>query len=106
MVYFDNIVYTLERWGVSDILLPFLLIFAIVFAILEMTKIFGADKKNINVIVSLVMGLSIIFPHLTGSYPPTRDVVDIINRALPGVSLLLVAIVSLLIVLGMIGAQA
>ena len=45
--------------------LPFLLVFTIVFAILEKTKIFGAtkdgeSKKNINAVVALVLGLLMI----------------------------------------------
>jgi hypothetical protein len=41
----------------TDFILPFLLIFVIVFAILEKTKIFGADKKQLNAIVAFVIGL-------------------------------------------------
>jgi hypothetical protein len=49
----------------TDFLYPFLLIFFIVFAILEKTAILGKDKKQINAMVSLVIGLifvSVIFP--------------------------------------------
>ena len=37
--------------------LPFLLIFFIVFAILEKTKVFGEDKKQINALVAFIIGL-------------------------------------------------
>ncbi len=36
---------------------PFLLIFFIVFAILEKTKVLGDDKKQLNALVAFVMGL-------------------------------------------------
>lgn len=96
----ENFFLSLERWGVVDILLPFLLIFTIVFAVLEKTKILGMEKKNLNIIVSLVLGLSVIFAHVTNSIPITYDPVNIINSALPAVSILVVAIIMLLILIG------
>jgi hypothetical protein len=42
---------------ISDFLLPFLLVFFIVFAVLERTKLFGADKKQINALIAFVIGL-------------------------------------------------
>jgi len=36
---------------------PFLLIFFIVFAVLEKTKVFGSDKKQLNALVAFVIGL-------------------------------------------------
>ena len=41
----------------TDFLYPFLLIFFIVFAILEKTTILGKDKKTINALVAMVIGL-------------------------------------------------
>lgn len=49
--------------GIYDVILPFLLIFAIVFAILEKTKVFGTEKigkdvvtrRNINSLVAFVI---------------------------------------------------
>ena len=38
----------LERWGVVDVLLPFLLIFTIIFADMEKSKILGEEKRNLN----------------------------------------------------------
>lgn len=54
-----NVYDLLNQWetaGVFDYLLPFLLIFAVVFGILETTKILG-DHKGIHTIVALVIGL-------------------------------------------------
>ena len=45
--------------------LPFLLVFFIVFAILEKTKLFGEDKKQINAMIAFVIGLlfvSVLYP--------------------------------------------
>jgi len=46
----------LQHWIVTQFMLPFLLIFAIVFAILEKTKLLG-DGKQLNAIVAFVIGL-------------------------------------------------
>ncbi len=47
----------LQNWIFSKFLLPFLLIFFIVFAILEKTKLFGDSKKQLNALISFVIGL-------------------------------------------------
>lgn len=57
----------LEHWILTQFAYPFLLIFFIVFAILEKTKIFGEDKKQVNALISFVIGLifvSVVYPKL------------------------------------------
>src|SRR3990172_5798244 len=54
-----SIAYILNQWqtaGVFDYILPFLLVFAIVFGILASTNILGS-QKGVNVIIALVVGL-------------------------------------------------
>lgn len=54
-----------DRLGVFDVILPFLLVFTIVFAILEKTRLFGVDKiegreytkKGLNSIVGFAISL-------------------------------------------------
>ena len=41
----------------KELILPFLLVFALIFAILEKTKLFGDDKKQVNAIIAFVVGL-------------------------------------------------
>ena len=101
----ENFIQTLVDWGLVDVLLPFLLIFAIIFAIMQKTKIFG-DRKNINVIVALVIGLLTVIPHVTGTYPAGMDVVEIMNASLPSVSLVIVGVIMLLILIGIFGGEA
>lgn len=51
----------------TNFALPFLLIFFIVFGILEKTKLFGEDKKQLNALIAFVIGLifvAAIFPKL------------------------------------------
>ena len=95
----------LDAMGLTDVLLPFLLIFSIVFAVLNKAKLFGKDKKNIDVIVALVIALLVVIPHVTGTYPPGGDVVEIMNNAIPNVSIVIVAIVMLLIMIGVFGVN-
>lgn len=105
MAGFPDMIRTLENYGISDVLLPFILVFTIVFAILQKTQILGEKKKNFNVIISLVMSFGVVIPHVLGTYPPNGDVVNIINQVLPQVSLGLIAILMVLIMLGILGAD-
>ncbi|MAG39249.1 hypothetical protein CMO90_04145 [Candidatus Woesearchaeota archaeon] len=58
----------LNDLGVYDVILPFLLVFTIVFAILEKTKIFGVEKidgqeitrKNMNAMTAFVIGFFVV----------------------------------------------
>lgn len=86
-----------REFGLFDIILPFLLVFTLVFAILEKTKIFGTEedgktpRKNLNAMVGFVVGLLVV---------ATARVVSVINKALPNIVLVLVVSVSFLILLG------
>ncbi|MBS3096558.1 hypothetical protein J4480_03905 [Candidatus Woesearchaeota archaeon] len=61
LVFFDSI-------GLFDVVLPFLLVFTIVFAILEKTKVLGTEdiegkkytKKNLNAISAFVMAFLVV----------------------------------------------
>ncbi len=97
---FENALLYLEELGVADVLLPFLLIFTIVFAVLQKTNILGEDKKNFNVIIALVVGLSVVIPHVLGTYPAGMDVVELINEIIPQLSLVIVIFIMLLILTG------
>lgn len=103
--------------GILDIILPFILVFTIIFAVLQRTKVLGKDDdghpvKNFNVVIALVMGLATVMPHvLWGSGSPKNpylsngmlDIVQVINNALPSVSLIVVAVLMLLIIIGIWG---
>ncbi len=99
----EGFIRTLDTWGLTDVLLPFLLIFVIIYAILQKTKILGEGRKNLNTIVALVVGLLVVIPHVTGRFPANADPVIIINDALPQVSIVLVAVIFLLILIGVFG---
>ncbi len=102
---FEDVILRLEDFGLTDVFLPFMLIFTIVFAILQKTRILGEDKRNINMMAALVLALLVVIPHVTNSYPPDADIVVIMNTALPQVSLLIVAIVLLILIIGIFGPE-
>lgn len=90
----------LERWGLMDVLLPFLLIFTIVFAVLEKSKILGEERRNMNSAIALIFALIIVIPHITGDLPAGYDPVLVLNAALPSVGLVAVGIIALMILIG------
>ena len=94
-----------ESYGVLDFFIPFILVFTIVFAILQQSKILGEKSKNFNVVVALVLGLLFVIPHMTGQYPPGYDPVEIMNEALPSISLVGVSIIMVMILLGLFGGK-
>ena len=90
MSYLSDFVSSLADIGVYEIALPFLLIFTLVFAILQKSKILGKDAKNLNVVVALIIGLVFI---------RNQYLVALINRFLPNVSLFIVVFLMLLLLL-------
>ncbi|GEM_PF-1555367 len=93
---FKDFVDFLVASGTYTYFLPFVLIFAIFFAILEKTQIFGATQRGVNVIVSLVAGLLILVQ---------PGIVDTINNFLPRVSLIMVVILVSLLIISMVAGN-
>ena len=63
----------LQHWIFTRFALPFLLIFFIVFGILEKTKLFGSDKKQLNALIAFVIGLILV-----GATSPTLTISNLI----------------------------
>ena len=101
----QSMIVRLDALGLTDVILPFMLIFVIIFAILQKTKILGESRKNLNVVIAIVVGLLVIIPHATGRFPPNSDPVTIMNNALPQVSIVLVAVIFMLILIGVFGQE-
>ena len=102
MVDFRTLIMDLDAMGFMDIVLPFILVFAIVYAVLTKVKI--SDKDNINVIIALVMGLAFVGASVGGLYPRGMDPVSVINQSLPTIGIVLIGVVMLLIVLQLLDA--
>ncbi|MFH2019980.1 MAG: hypothetical protein ABIJ34_01070 [archaeon] len=100
MTMFAEVLTSLENLGLLDVLLPFILIFTIAFAVLQKSKILGPSSHRFNTMVSFVISLAAIIPHVIGRGP---DVVIIINNALPNISLLMVACMMVLLLIGVFG---
>jgi hypothetical protein len=76
---------------ISEGVLPFVLIFTIVFAILQKSEILGKDKKQIDAMVALVFGLITI---------TFAGAIGIINQLLPFLAVAVVMILVFLILVG------
>jgi len=75
----------------TNIILPFLLIFTVVFAILEKTGILGKEKKYANLIVALVIGFMFI---------GVQTFVGFTLRFIPMIAVLIVVLLAYLIIFG------
>ena len=103
---FRTLFYDLQNFGVFDVLIPFILIFTILYAILQKVQIFGKDEsKKYNVVIALVIGLIAIVPHITGTYPQNFDIVNMMNSALPQIALVLIGVLLLMIFMGFVGGK-
>ena len=100
----DNFVRLLDMYQIN-VVLVFLLIFVIVYAIMQKTRVLGESKKNLNIVVAIVVGLLVVIPHVTGRFPANADPVLIIGDALPSISIVLVAVIFLLIMIGVFGQE-
>jgi len=102
---FADVLMWLDELKILDSLIPFLLIFTLVFAVLQKTQVLGIGKKNFNVIVALSIGLMVVIPHVMERYPEGQDPVQIMNTAIPNVSIVMVAILAALLLVGVMGIQ-
>jgi len=65
---FRNIIEFFGAIGIYDVVLPFLLVFTIIFAIMEKTRVLGTEKiggeemtkKNLNAMVAFVIGFFVV----------------------------------------------
>jgi hypothetical protein len=96
---FRGILQFFEKIGVYDVVLPFLLVFSIVFAILEKTKVLGVEKvegkdytkKNLNSMVAFVVSFLVI---------ASSRLVEIITAVSSQVVVLLMASILFLLLVG------
>jgi peptidoglycan/LPS O-acetylase OafA/YrhL len=92
-----------ERLGLFDVVLPFILVFTMVYAILEKTKVYGLEKvtengkqveyprKNLNSMTAFVIAFFVV---------ASSQIVAIINQTLQHVVLLLVLIICFMLLVG------
>ncbi len=99
MSVLGNALEFLGEFGIFDVILPFLLVFAVVFGILEKTRILGEEtiakitypRKNLDAIVAFVFAMLVV---------AATKIVKVINTALPQISLLIIVALSFLLMIG------
>jgi hypothetical protein len=110
MTVFGDSINFLVKLGVYDIILPFLLVFVLVFALLEKTKVLGIDivkgkdgekgeftKKSLNAMVAFITGFFVV---------ASTQLVAVINKTLSQIFLLLLLVVCFLLVWGSFHQQS
>ena len=96
---FGGVIVFLEKLGVYEIILPFLLVFTIVYAVFERTRVFGTEeiegvkygKKSLNAMVAFVIAFLVI---------ASSQLVAIINESLSKIVLLILMIICFLVLIG------
>src|SRR3989344_21855 len=96
---FTNLAQYFQAYGVMDFLLPFILVFTIIYAVTARLALFK-DQKQFRVVIALVLALLFVVPHIIGTYPLGYDPVQVMNEALPSISLVSVAAIMVLILMG------
>lgn len=99
MSTFRNALVFFDQLGVYDVVLPFLLIFTLVYAMLEKTKIFGQEeiggqkvsRKNLNAMVAFCTAFLVV---------ASSQLVMLINVTIAKTMVLLVAAILFMILVG------
>ena len=96
---FREVINFFDQIGLFDVVLPFLLVFTVVFAILEKTKVLGTEKhegheytrKNLNAIASFVIAFLVI---------AAKELVEVINKTVANAVIVLFFSVLFLMLVG------
>jgi len=96
---FREVLAFFDKLGVYDVILPFLLVFTIMFAILDKTKIFGTEevggqkysRKNLNAMVAFISAFLVV---------ASSNLVATVNETIAHISLLIIISVGFLILIG------
>lgn len=101
----DDAIRVLEQWGLMEVVIPFMLVFTVVYAILYKIGILGKGEENkrYSAIVALALALGVIIPHSTNMYPSGSDPVVLINNSLPSVAAIIIALIMAIILIGAFG---
>ncbi len=101
----DDAIRVLEQWGLMEVVIPFMLVFTVVYAILYKIGILGKGEENkrYSAIVALALALGVIIPHSTNIYPSGSDPVVLINNSLPSVAAIIIALIMAIILIGAFG---
>jgi hypothetical protein len=90
-----------RAFGFFNVILPFILVYAIVFGVLLKTKIFGDEKTDTTRNISNVIALSTAFFVISAT-----DVVEQMMGVIPQATFMLVIVLFLLMIYAMLGLNA
>tara|TARA_B100000073_G_scaffold307442_1_gene277767 strand:+ start:248 stop:829 length:582 start_codon:yes stop_codon:yes gene_type:complete len=92
----ENAVLLLQDFGFFSVILPFILVYALIFGLLTNIKLFGSDdsSKTVNQVIALSVGAFVI---------TSTDAVNNLAAIIPQAGFLLVVSLLLLMVLGIFG---
>ncbi len=96
---FRGVILFMQKIGIYDVVLPFLLVFTIVFAIFEKTRILGIEKidgkeytkKNLNSMAAFTIAFLVI---------ASTKLVAVVNEVMANIVLLLILAISFLLLVG------
>jgi hypothetical protein len=95
MVDFYSLFYELEASGFYEYVLPFFLIFVVIFAMLEKTRILGGTKKpktNLNIVLSVILSLIVLF---------NTDLIFLMNQTLSRISFFIIMAVMVMLLIAL-----
>jgi hypothetical protein len=84
---------------VAEVFLPTLLIFTVMFLLLQKTKLLGGMNTLLNAIVSFAFSAIITFPHIWDRYPMAIDPVLLINNYIFLMSFVIVSLAGILLLI-------
>jgi len=94
---FTSSITFLEGTGFFDIALPFILVFVLIFGILEKINIFGSRNTPINVTIAVIIAFFVL---------RSESVIEIMTMFLPKISLAVLVMVMGLMIIGIFGLKA
>lgn len=97
---FDLILDYLVNSGFVELIIPFVVLFTLLFIASSQTHFFN---KAISGLFSAAVTLMVIIPHVIGRYQRCWDFVDIMNRGLPKLGIFILAVIVLIVLMLIIG---
>lgn len=94
---FASGIQALYAMGFFQIILPFMLVFTIVYGVLERSKFFGENRHDINATIALVLGLMVVI---------SAFVLQVLADFLPLVGLFAIVLVMFLMLVSMFWGEA
>ena len=92
-----DVLKSLEGLGLYNVIIPLILVFVVVWGVLERVQIFGTKAKAINPIIAIVFAFLFVRSQLF---------VEIVNQFLPKVGIYLIIVMGFMILLGIVGGGA